>query len=210
MIHNTYTPALGALGDGYATAGQISQVGGQVATAAVAATAAATTAAIAVPIIGAAVLGVTLMLNSIAKRNAQKSLATRIVNEVEPQLDTNVRAYFEGPRTQSSQQQAIANFWQGWSLVEQGCSDPQLGSAGRRCISERERGGVAPWCPTGTGCDWFTLYLDPIEQDAAVSDSLLANAASELFPNLNITREQADVLPKIAAVILLAVGVSQL
>lgn len=47
--------------------------------------------------------------------------------------------------------------------LRQLCSQPQLGAAGQRCISERlVKGGSAPWCPTGTGCDWITLYRDPI------------------------------------------------
>jgi len=32
------------------------------------------------------------------------------------------------------------------------------------------RGGSAPWCPTGTGCDYYTEYLDPIVNDARAGE----------------------------------------
>lgn len=122
----------------------------------------------AVPLIGAAVAGVTMLLTAMYKRNAQKEGATKVVNELEPQLTVNKDGYLNGPRTVSSQAQALANFDAMWNMVVQACSDPSLGKAGQRCISERQRGGTAPWCPTGTGCDWFILYRDPIANDPEV------------------------------------------
>ena len=91
--------------------------------------------------------------------------ATQIVNEIGPYLEQLASNYVNASvRTPSMQAQALAIFDSTWAQLVQLCSDPALGDAGRRCISERQRGGSAPWCPTSTGCDYFTLYRDPIEQ----------------------------------------------
>ena len=142
------------------------QIAGSVGTMAVSGTA---WAAAAIPIIGAAVAGVTMWLTSIFRRGAQKEAATRIVDEIEVKLKENLQGYLSLPvRYQSAQAQALANFDAAWQAVVENCSNPQLGSAGQRCIQERQRGGSAPWCPTGTGCDWFALYRDPIANDPNV------------------------------------------
>lgn len=152
---------------GVATAGQIA--------------AGMTTAAWAVPVIGAAVAGVTLWLASIFRRNAQKEQATRIVNEIEPKLKENLEAYFNGPRTRASQLQALSNFDAAWNAMVQACRNSQLGSAGERCISDRQQGACA-WkascsrqidgvCvdyrldPNGECWNWFVGYRDPIAKD---------------------------------------------
>lgn len=63
--------------------------------------------------------------------------------------------------------------------VQQGCSNPALGTAGQHCISERLiKGGTAPWCPTHTGCDWITLFRDPIANDPQVAANVAAAASS--------------------------------
>jgi hypothetical protein len=71
-------------------------------------------------------------------------------------MKPNLVAFQSG---QETQQQAIDNFNQGWGIVEQNCSNPQLGDAGVRCIGDRERGGK--W-------DWFKMYLDPIQNSQPV------------------------------------------
>jgi len=81
-------------------------------------------------------------------------------------------AYWAQPvRYRSSQVQTLAYIDQALAWLQQMCSDPALGDAGRRCISERLiRGGSAPWCPTPnhTGCDYLTATRDPIAMDAGV------------------------------------------
>lgn len=118
----------------------------------------------AIPIIGAAVAGVTigLMLLYARKGPKQKVATTKIVDQVEPQLQDNLRGYLEGPRTVESYEQALANFAAGWGWVVEHCGAAVMDEPGQRCINERKEGGSAPWCPTTTGCDWFTLYRDPI------------------------------------------------
>ena len=80
--------------------------------------------------------------------------------------------YFAQPvRTASMQQTALANVQQIIGWLNQMCSNPALGSAGQRCISERiVRGGTAPWCPNpgNKGCDWYTTIVDPIANDPGV------------------------------------------
>lgn len=105
--------------------------------------------------------------------------ATQIVNQVEPYLKQNRDTFLAGPYTLSTQQAALALFDDTWNKVLVACGNPSLGDAGRRCISERERGGSAPWCPTGTGCDWFILYRDPIA-NATVTDDSIAGSVSSL------------------------------
>jgi hypothetical protein len=110
--------------------------------------------------------------------------ATRVVDTVEAQyLKPNLAAYFgQAVRTRSMQVAALQVFDYAWSMVLAGCGDPALGDAGRRCIRERQRGGSAPWCPTGTGCDWFTLYRDPIQNDpGVVPDALPVSAVGSTF-----------------------------
>lgn len=109
--------------------------------------------------------------------------ATKVVNTVEPYLQQNLKAYQAGGHTKSEQATALKVFDAAWADAVQGCSNPALGSAGQRCISERQAGGSAPWCPTKTGCDWFSLYRDPIANDPNVVPdpvpiSMLTPAAS--------------------------------
>lgn len=145
--------------------------GGAATTAVVGASASAATAAIAIPVIGAAVAGITFWLMRNRINNIRKEKATEVVNTAENKMKENLEAYMSGPRTVSSQRQALANFDALWDFIVRGCAAVG-GDPGRRCIEERQRGGSAPWCPTGTGCDYFTLYRDPIANDSPVKDSL--------------------------------------
>lgn len=143
--------------------------------------------AAAVPFIGAGIIAVGLALNLLLNRKGgkQKTAATQIADQAEQLLKENVAAYLSGPRTQQSKEAAVGNFLLTWEqlISPEMCGNPELGAAGRRCISERERGGSAPWCPTQTGCDWFALYLDPILNDpiAEPSPSAAASDLAELF-----------------------------
>jgi hypothetical protein len=143
-------------------------IGGMAASATAAGTTTWATAAI--PFIGPAIAGVTLILAFLHARKGpkQKVATTQIVNDVEPHLQDNLNGYFSGPRTLTSQYQALENFKAGWQWVVDHCGIPEMGEPGQRCISERDRGGTAPWCPTGTGCDWWALYYDPIANDPEV------------------------------------------
>lgn len=152
--------------------------------------------ALAVPVVGAAVAGVTVALTLLFNRKgpAQKVATTKIVDQVEPLLQDNLRGYMEGPRTYASQEQALQNFDAAWAYLAEKCGASVMGEPGQRCISERQRGGSAPWCPTGTGCDWFALYRDPIANDVPASSGRpggdFADTVSSVFTdesgNLNL------------------------
>ena len=115
----------------------------------------------AVPVIGAAVAAVTVALALIFSRKGpkQKVATTEIVNKVEPSLKANLAAYLAGPRTQSSQAQALENFRAGWAYVVEYCDTPAMGDPGKACVKDRSPGGQ--W-------DWWSYYYNPIANDTQV------------------------------------------
>ncbi len=123
----------------------------------------------------AAVGALTTLIGGLFKPDVTKIEATQIVNQIESQyLKPNLLAWQSMPASQktvSVQAASLALVDHALSQVQQGCSNPALGTAGQRCISERlVRGGTAPWCPNAgnTGCDWYALYRDPIANDPNV------------------------------------------
>jgi hypothetical protein len=100
-------------------------------------------------------------------------LATRIVDQLEPQLKANRDAFLAGSHTAADQAAALANFDAAWSWLSsaQACGSPELGDAGRRCISDRNRGGQ--W-------DWFSYYRDPIASTPVQADAISQTAANLL------------------------------
>lgn len=81
------------------------------------------------------------------------------------QQNLNVYMALPTPRPKSLQQEALANFDAIWNALVQQCGNPALGSAGQRCISERQRGGKY---------DFFSYYRDPIANDINVYDDTQA------------------------------------
>lgn len=118
-------------------------------------------ASVAVPVIGVAVAGITMAITAIFNRKGpkQKVATTQIVNAVAPKFEENLKAYQAGPHTVSSQAQALANFDALWQYIVDNCGQPEMGDPGKRCISERQRGGKF---------DAFVPYRDPIANDTAV------------------------------------------
>lgn len=96
--------------------------------------------------------------------------ATDIANQAEVALRQLRDAYLALPvHWRSAQVQTLSYMDQIFEQMRAACSNPALGAAGQRCISERlVRGGSAPWCPTGTGCDWISSLRDPVANDSAV------------------------------------------
>jgi len=128
----------------------------------------------AIPVIGAAVAGVTIALMLIWGRKGpkQKVATTEIVNKVEPVLQENLRAYLGGPRTVTSQAQAIENYKAGWQWVVERCGIPEMGDPGQKCISDRSPGGQWPWA---------SYYLDPIVDDPQVKDDPMIDTVTGLL-----------------------------
>lgn len=135
-------------------------------------------------------------------------IATEIANTVEQALRQIKDEYLAGPRTHSTQAAALAIFDATWDKLVEACGNPQLGDAGRRCISERERGGSAPWCPTGAGCDWFILYRDPIANDPYVrpDPSALEQAGSTLTSATGLSGQVLLIGGLVVAVLLMGGG----
>jgi hypothetical protein len=122
-----------------------------------------------VPVIGAVVAGVTLALMAWFNRKGphQKVQTTQIVNELEPMLQKNVAGYLSGPRTKSSQAQALANFDAVWNTLVENCRQEQYGDPGKHCIEDRQANSCQ-WQEAGKCWNWFVGYRDPIANDAGV------------------------------------------
>jgi hypothetical protein len=115
------------------------------------------------------------LIGGLFKPNLSNIEATHIVDQIQAQyLQPNLdgwRALAPEHKTVSAQAASLALVDYAFGKVQQGCSNPALGSSGQRCISERlVRGGTAPWCPNPghTGCDWYALFRDPIANDPNV------------------------------------------
>jgi hypothetical protein len=130
--------------------------------------------------------------------------ATQIANKVAIYWQQNLDTYMNAPvHFKSMQVAALNNFDFGWAAMVKACSDPALGDAGVRCISERQRGGASAWCcnsPTAvhvsdgmcTGCDAFADFRDPIANDphvvpdppeaVAAANALGVNIGGTSFP----------------------------
>lgn len=128
--------------------------------------------------IGVAVAGATVALTYLFSRQrpARKVATTEIVDSVEPLLQNNLTGYLSGPRTATSQAQALANFDAGWDFVVNNCGIPDMGEPGKWCINDRKRGGK--W-------DWFARYRDPIANDAHVIPDLQPNYRTFIDPATN-------------------------
>jgi hypothetical protein len=111
--------------------------------------------------------------------------ATAIVNQIEPYLKQNVANYLNipTPRPKSAQTACLGVFTNAWNQVVAACGNAALGSAGQRCISDRQRGGK--W-------DWFSYYYDPIANDSSVYDDSVTGTLSTTASSL--TTSAANVL----------------
>ena len=127
--------------------------------------------------------------------------ASNLANQAEAILTPMFNTYMASPIHYASMQQAfIASFNSTWSALEQACSNPSLGSAGTNCISQRAAGGCewkvnafgwnqinGQWVYTPAGANgsgstfwnWFTGYLDPIQNDPTVVPDPVASSSTE-------------------------------
>jgi hypothetical protein len=133
-----------------------------------------------IPFIGPIVAGVTFGLTKLFNRKAggQKIAATQIVQEATAAMEENMRGFLEGPRTAASKAQALANFDAAWRYITEGCGNPELGDAGRRCIDERRRGSTVTCFINGVerSCDLFAAFRDPISAVQATSEPSVAQS----------------------------------
>jgi hypothetical protein len=133
------------------------------------------------PAIGLVVFGVQqLIANSGCGQTC--IVTSQWANQAADALTKNLDAYFAlpSPRPKSAQIVCVANFDTIWAQLEKQCGDPQWGDAGRRCISDRQRGACIwrqnqtpghPGEPAEGECwNWFNGYRDPIALDTDVYD----------------------------------------
>jgi|SRR3990172_4334714 len=111
---------------------------------------------------------------------------SRVANEASDAFNQIKSAYWnQATRTKSSQVAALAALESIAEQLQSFCSNPSFGDAGKRCISERlVRGGSAPWCPTGTGCDFWSTIYDPIANDAGVVDDSASAQITDALDSL--------------------------
>lgn len=152
--------------------------------------------ALAVPVIGAAMVGITIAvigLMRLSKGCGQTCIVTSDwANQAEDLLKRNLAAYRASNHSKSAQNTAISNFNVIWARLEQMCSDPATGDAGRRCIQDRQQ-GACKWRDASGQCwNWFTGYLDPIANDPNVVDDSISAQASGVLANL---ASGGDLLP---------------
>jgi hypothetical protein len=165
----------------------------------------------AIPFIGPALAGVALVASLLIKNSGcgQTCIQTsQWANQAATALQQNLDAYnaLPVPRHVANQQLALQTFDSIWAKLVQMCGDPQWGNAGKRCITDRQR-GACTWKNNGQCWDWFIGYRDPIANDPNVtSDSSLASmlpaSVSSLFSGGSLP---AWALP-VAALALLAVA----
>ena len=171
-VYPGWTPRRG-FGDAASEAAQATQLGGSLASSTIGAISAAgvatTIPSLTIPLIGVGVAAVTIAIALIKNSGCGDTciIASNDANKIEPLLLQNLNGYMNGPRTVASQQQALQNFDEIWAALVQACSNPALGNAGKRCISDRQAGachyGTSPNC-----WNWFVGYRDPIQNDPNV------------------------------------------
>lgn len=137
--------------------------------------------------IGAGIALAGLAINAIMNSGCGQTciVSTQFANQANAALQQNIEAYFAipAPRPKSVQTQALQNFDSFWAWLQAPgqCGNPNLGDAGRRCISDRQAGACAwhqssatvpPWGapPAGACWNWLNGYRDPIANDPNVYD----------------------------------------
>jgi hypothetical protein len=150
-------------------------------------------------------------------------LSTAYANKAEQVFQQNIGTYFGlAQRYYSAQQAAIGVFNAIWNDLLQQCSNSSLGSAGQRCITDRQRGACkwkatadSPWPggPKKGECwNWFNAYLDPIANDPGVVPdptpaSVAASGGSDLLSSLE-SGSSSNLLPLLAIGGLVALAVA--
>jgi hypothetical protein len=99
-------------------------------------------------------------------------LSTQYANAAESALQQNIAAYrsIPTPRWTGYQTQALQNFDKVWNDLVSQCSNPALGDAGKRCITDRQSGSCVWRNADGSCFNWWAGYHDPIANDPDVTD----------------------------------------
>jgi hypothetical protein len=137
---------------------------------------------LAIPIVGAAFAGIWLGIEALINSGCGQScvITSDWANQAEAWLKKNLDAYLSlpTPRAQSAQAAYLANFDKILNYLVQECSNPQLGGAGQRCISDRQSGACHFHDANGACWNWVVGYRDPIANDSNVVPDSAATQVS--------------------------------
>ena len=149
-------------------------------------------------------------------------LTSNWANQAEALLKQNCDAYFSSAlRNQTTQQTALAAFDAIWAQLAKACGQSSLGTAGKNCTGDRERGackwkqtGESPWPggpKLGECWNWFSAYRDPIANDTGVvPDSMIdtSSVSSAVDSIFGTSVDSSSILPLLLIGGLIYVGVS--
>jgi hypothetical protein len=122
--------------------------------------------------------GITAWMNSIQLSHNADTATTLIVNGLAQQLQNLNNAYFAEPNVSCADQRAALDAYdQAWLWLQspQACGNPNYGSAGNRCISDRSPGGLYPW---------QSYYRDPIANDPRLAGAGCDTAQAVILPTV--------------------------
>jgi hypothetical protein len=116
-------------------------------------------------------------MNSIRLSHDADTATTLIVNGLAAQLANLDTAYFDAPPSCATQRAALDAYDQAWLWLQSAaaCGNPNFGSAGNRCISDRAPGGKYPWA---------AYYRDPIANDPRLSAAGCDTSQELILPSL--------------------------
>jgi hypothetical protein len=128
--------------------------------------------------VGLASTAISDWMNSIRLSHNADTATTLIVNGLAQQLQNLNEAYFSIAHRSCADQRAALNAYdQAWLWVQSpaACGNPNFGSAGNRCISDRAPGGRYPW---------QQYYRDPIANDPQLAGLGCDTSQEVLLPSL--------------------------
>lgn len=166
----------------------------------------------------AAVGALTSLIGGLFKPDITKIQASNIVNQIEAQTLKPMLASWNAlpanQKTESMQAYYLSIFDQAWAAVQQGCGNPQLGTAGQNCITDRQQGachytidGQTPGTPPNCG-NWFVWYRDPIANDPNVIADPVQSFVGALPADVSQVFQSGSPLPLLIAAGLVAWAVS--
>lgn len=128
-------------------------------------------------------------------------------NQAEQLLAQNIQTYFAlaPPRSSADQAAAIQNFNEIWEQLQANCGQSGTGTAGIKCISDREA-GACTWKQTATSpllsipgepqagqCwNWFSGYLYPIQNDPDVAQESTESPTNTAIAAVNSIASSAN------------------
>jgi hypothetical protein len=166
--------------------------------------------AAAVPVIGAGLMAATMLVQYLVANSGcgQTCIVTsQWANQAADALQQVLDGYFAlpAPRTDAQKAVAVANFNTIWNQLKKMCSDPSVGDAGKRCISDRQQGACvwkqayAPVYPgepeIGECWNWFNGYLKPIQDDKTVPDATVSGALDSAVSSFQTVDGGSNLLP---------------